>query len=418
MCEASQKNEITKGMHQSAAGILLRNWMEVRKLFINYLCTSDDSPYHPCEAIFSRDEYQSDVGNLPHMHMMVSVKKTNLTQAELDKFDDLVRASVGDIVRGDEVQDLVDRGILKDKSDVFELQDLSNEILDHKCTRRCLMRKGDGDGPENYKCRKPNNLKISPDNTKHCHIPISRQPSPDCVDKLVEIGMAEPIVYNENGYPSEFKSYHKFFHPTRHIPPTNPNDYRNISPVEGYTFAALRSMQNIQCLTQSGGLNKYVCKYIGKIDENNHVIIRAHPHDPGVLVSQSTFLHNTKISSSSINELKALQKKRGKNHPKGRAMSLMEMMHVCLGYPQIHTDMVFESVSTLPLEQRAGSECNINRNSSHIGCNDGDEVLSLSYKVRQEKNFPSWRQHREQELLILQGSLNEPVSVDKITKFQ
>lgn len=95
-----------------------------------------------------------------------------------------------------------------------------------------------------------------------------------------------------------------FFHPTRHIPPTNPQDDLNISPVDGKTFAACRSMQNIQCLTASGGLNKY----IGKIDENNHVIIRAHAHDPGILISHATFLHNTKISSSAIMELKALEK--------------------------------------------------------------------------------------------------------------
>lgn len=69
-------------------------------------------------------------------------------------------------------------------------------------------------------------------------------------------------------------------------------------------------MQNIQCLTHSGGLNKYVCKYIGKIGDNNYVIIRAHPHDPGVLVPQSTFFHNTKLSISSIYEMKELQKER------------------------------------------------------------------------------------------------------------
>ena len=74
-------------------------------------------------------------------------------------------------------------------------------------------------------------------------------------------------------------------------------------------------MQNIQCLTQSGGLNKYVCKYIGKIDENNHVIIRAHPHDPGTLVSQKNILHNTKVSTSAFNEMKSLEKKRGKIIP-------------------------------------------------------------------------------------------------------
>ena len=101
---------------------------------------------------------------------------------------------------------------------------------------------------------------------------------------MVQIGMEEPIVYNDLDVPSPFKSYHPFFHPTRHIPPTNPHFDTNMSPVEGKTFAACRSMQNVQSLTLSGGVNKYICKYIGKIYENNHVIVRAHPHDKGVLI--------------------------------------------------------------------------------------------------------------------------------------
>ena len=32
------------------------------------------------------------------------------------------------------------------------------------------------------------------------------------------------------------------------------------------------------------------------------------------------------------------------------------MWQVMLEYPQIHTDMTFENVTTLPLEQRAGVE--------------------------------------------------------------
>ena len=76
--EISQRNEIIKGMNQYESGILLRNWMEVRKIFLHFIFESEDSPYHPTDAMFSRDEYQSDVGNLPHMHMMVSVNTTNI----------------------------------------------------------------------------------------------------------------------------------------------------------------------------------------------------------------------------------------------------------------------------------------------------------------------------------------------------
>ena len=43
--------------------------------------------------------------------------------------------------------------------------------------------------------------------------------------------------------------------------------------------------------------------------------------------------------------------------------------------------------------------------------------MSLSYQIWDEKLFPEWRQHRDPELLILQGVFNGPISVDKITKF-
>ena len=87
-----------------------------------------------------------------------------------------------------------------------------------------------------------------------------------------------------------------------------------------------------------------------------------------------------------------------------------------LNYPQIHTDMVFENVPTLPLEQRAGVECKARDIQDNI-FRDGDEILSLSYQIREEKRFPHWRQHRDEELLVLQGLFTSSISIDKITKF-
>ena len=68
--------------------------------------TSPSSPYHPSEAIFSSDEYQADIGNLHHMHMMISLKCFEMNGDQLDKIHDLNHASIVDIIRGDEVQTL------------------------------------------------------------------------------------------------------------------------------------------------------------------------------------------------------------------------------------------------------------------------------------------------------------------------
>ena len=150
------------------------------------------------------------------MHMMISLKYSEMNEDQMQKIHDLIRASVVDIIRGDEVQKLIDEGILNKFSDVYEVQDLAEEILSHKCSPRCMTRRGVGDGPENFTCRKPNNLKLSPDNTRHCHVPLGTNYSPEFIQKIIEIGMADEIMCNERGVPTPFKSSHPFFHPTRH----------------------------------------------------------------------------------------------------------------------------------------------------------------------------------------------------------
>ena len=133
--------------------------------------------------------------------------------------------------------------------------------------------------------------------------------------------MIENIIVSKDGYEAPFKSNVEFFHPKRHIPPTNPTGDINMSPVEGYFFTACRSMQNVQYLTLCGGVSKYVVKYIGKIDEQNYVIICTDSSKNGKLVSKSFFLHNTKVVGSKINEDKRKEQNREKNHAQGRAIS-------------------------------------------------------------------------------------------------
>ena len=79
--------------------LLLRNWIEVRKLFLEYLYDSPTCPYAPVNAMFARDEYQSDVGNLPHIHMMLSIEIDSLNEDQQRKIDNLIRASIYDTVR-------------------------------------------------------------------------------------------------------------------------------------------------------------------------------------------------------------------------------------------------------------------------------------------------------------------------------
>ena len=86
---------------------------------------------------------------------------------------DLIRTNVMELVRtDDDLERLINNGLLKSVDDIPQLMSLAQTVLTHKCDDRCLMRIGDGDGPENFKCRKIHPVKDSPDPTKHNYVKI------------------------------------------------------------------------------------------------------------------------------------------------------------------------------------------------------------------------------------------------------
>ena len=127
-------------------------------------------------------------------------------------------------------------------------------------------------------------MNICKDNTKHTVMSFNNDLPQNCIDRLVKIGLVEPIDQYELGYRNDVKSKLSFLHPKSRIPPTNPSDDINMSPCEGQTFANCRSMQNIQVFTQGGGGNKYICEYIGKLDEQNYVVVLIDPGTNGQLI--------------------------------------------------------------------------------------------------------------------------------------
>ena len=330
-------DEIKKGFMQLASGILLRNWQEICILFINYLQRSSSSPFRNILSIFSRNEYQDDVGNLSHIHLILQIYWSVMTSDNKKFVKDLMRASTYDIVKPDEVQNMIDHGIFKTIDDYHDMV-LDAEIFStHICNERCLYRVG----LNKFKCRKPNNLLISKDNTKHTYKLLPNKYEKKTVELLKIIGIFKIDQIHVNGYEPSFRSKHPYFHPKRHIPPTNHTGDLNISLVAGYFFSQSLSMQNVQVLTECGGVNKYFYKNIWKIDEQNFVIVYTDTHTNGVLVTKKTFLHNTKITTSKINEDKARMEKRENFHIQGRAIIQNEMIHDMLKYPDVTTQLKF-----------------------------------------------------------------------------
>ena len=78
-----------------------------------------------------------------------------LSQEQKAFVDDLVRASVLDVVRLDEVTKMIENSVYKSVDDWFDMQNDTNMFLGHICNSRCLRRTAD----RKFKCRKLNNLK-------------------------------------------------------------------------------------------------------------------------------------------------------------------------------------------------------------------------------------------------------------------
>ena len=371
------------------------------------------------KSIFARDEYQDGAGNLPHIHLMAEMDLSQLDDEGMSKLENLARANICDIVKQEEVQDFIDDGILKEQNDALEVQQLARQILPHRCNKRYQRRVGAGEGKGNYVCWKLNNCLISPDPTQNVWLDLPKDRHPHVEKILIRIGMAQPRVVNEHtGSETRFISEFSYFNPKQHIPNTNRSDDLNISPVESKTFAACQSMQNIQLIHNTNGLNTYCCKYVAKKDENNRVVFKANAHNPNEIDTKVSFLHNTKITSSKINEDKALEKSHSKNLPRGRAVSVMEMLQNMLGEPEVMTTLVSETISTLPLEQRRGTE-KFNRNSYHrYSTDDGVIIGNESQHVRKDlKDLPEWRQHRDPELITIDDSIGSKFNPDKVTLF-
>ena len=129
---------------------------------------------------------------------------------------DLIRASVLEVVRSDEVNKLIDAGVFDSMNDYYGMLVDAANFLGLVCNPRCLARVGHNE----FRCRKPNNRILTTDNTNHVYKNLPNDCSYNCVKRLIKIGFAVPIcmtVDEEDQHPVAYTL--PFFNPKRHIPP-------------------------------------------------------------------------------------------------------------------------------------------------------------------------------------------------------
>ena len=143
----------------------------------------------------------------------------------------MIRTSTMEIIKGpDELNRLLENGLLSTVDDVAEVVECAETVLPHRCDERCLRRVGDGEGPENFRCRKLHPVRDNPDPTSHAYIPFDHDYDESTLHVLEEIGLYLPPP--EGSGPNVRGTFgHPFFEPTRHLPPCNQNAKCNMSPV-------------------------------------------------------------------------------------------------------------------------------------------------------------------------------------------
>ena len=294
-----EQEEYRTSFHQSSSLLLLRVWEEVSMLFIRFLQKAENIPLKKAIASFARKEYQSNKGNVSHVHALLQICLKDYNGEDIDFVRELIRASIYEIVRSEEVNQLIEEKLLESSDEVIEVEHEENFNLSHRCNGRCLVMNDDG----TTRCRKINNLKASKDNTRDTFIKLLNNYSDACIERLVHIGLATRTT---DGFESQFS----FFHPSHHIPPTVATNDHNISPVESKCFVQ-RSMQNVQYINHNGGgCCKYCCKYITKFDLGNRVHVKV--KQDGSFVRSKEFLFNTKVTTSHMAQHKIVKKKQDK----------------------------------------------------------------------------------------------------------
>ena len=99
------------------------------------------------------------------------------------------------------------------------------------------------------------------------------------------------------------------------------------------------SIQNLQILTGTVGVAKYIVNHVTKLDDGNGCVVFADAHTSAITRVGDNLLHKTKIATSSANEENIFAKARHRKHLTGRDIALVEVLHHMLGEADVRTTL-------------------------------------------------------------------------------
>ena len=233
------QQEFKSAMQAASGPHLYHQWQVTKKMLLCHI-RDHNTVMGITTAIFNRDEYQGTTGNLCHNHL-ITAAELSLENADNDKdptddtenhthtnqainensLRDIIRTSTLEIVKGPaDIERLLENGVLTTLEEIQDITKQAETVLPHKCDNRCLRRVGPGEGPENFRCRKPHTVKDNPDPTIHSYVPFNHEYEPHFLEVMEEIGMYEPLAEGMGGMELG-KFTRSCFEPRRHMPPCN-----------------------------------------------------------------------------------------------------------------------------------------------------------------------------------------------------
>ena len=98
-----------------------------------------------------------------------------MTDDQISKVGELIRGSYSDIVKIKDFNSLINENIIDSVDDTQQVEDNVKISLSRICNPRCLRSISSSGSDEDFVCRKINNFKSSPDNTRSCVIHLGNK---------------------------------------------------------------------------------------------------------------------------------------------------------------------------------------------------------------------------------------------------
>jgi hypothetical protein len=263
-----QQAEYKDSFEMAYMSVVNRSWLEVRKLLLQMLMTSTETVFKKIAHAFFRDEYQvkrsnlREVGNCLHIHGLLGLDRGDFSDKEFQEFVcSLQRSAVFDLITGDELDEYMRSGLIKDFDDWSGYVRDAKEFLEHDCkAKSCLIRVGTTGTDKDFRCKKKHPVRDSNIPLADEFIPMRYKWSDECLNILADCGLCTPPS-DDN---AEWTFHHPALDPKRHMGRVTPGACGNMSPVNPSLFAVTRSMQNIQIITGTDGVSRYVVK-VGEV---------------------------------------------------------------------------------------------------------------------------------------------------------